>query len=88
MKTKTEIIDGIKIETVVNENGYKIFKVKISNIDTFFRCSSHCVSTGYDVDQVVYDLKHDDYNFEANCYWVQNIKECKNSLVEWALNTK
>ena len=72
------------MEKVVNESGYKIYKVLIGGEVTYFRCSNHCVSSGYDIDEMNYDSQCDTYDLKASCFWVSTIKECEESLLRWA----
>ena len=73
-----------KIKTIESFKGYKIFSILIDGEQSFFRCSNHCVSNGYDVDQIKHDKLNDIYELESNCFWVSTIKECKKALMVWA----
>ena len=74
----------IKVFTIESFKGYKIFCIKRDGESAYFRCSNHCVSNGYDVDEMIYDKESNLFELKANCFWVSTIKECKSALEVWA----
>ena len=74
----------MKVKTIENFKGYKIFSMKRGGETTYFRCSNHCVSNGWDVDEMIYDKEIDFFVLEAHCFWVSTMKECKLALEAWA----
>lgn len=74
----------MKIKTIESHKGYKIFSIKRGGKVTYFRCSNHCVSSGYDVDEMIYNKEFNSFELDAHCFWVSTIKECKKALNVWA----